>query len=209
MCCSWGSAPGPLAHRPSGSLVKQVLSWPPPLLHRGTQQGGLLGDLVQLWPWERIDQGALRQLSVCHPAKPGNGREHGPDPDRWKRGQCWEAGEENLAAGQGLCLGKCLVPTPAREGRATSTSVFSIPSPKAKKSSFLSSFCPQGLSVPGYLPLLAASASASWLYPHPDQTPPTPSKLSTPPSPSSPQRQTLSTYQGEEATQISKTYLPT
>lgn len=48
------------------------------------------------------------------------------------------------------------------------------PGPEAKESLPLSLFCPQGPSVPGYVPLIPALASASWLHPRPDQTPAAP-----------------------------------
>lgn len=109
-----------------------------------------------------IGQGAFKQLSVCHPAKPAKGRELGSVPNRWSGGG--SAGEGNLAVGWAF---------PCAEAAGdTSTSI--APGPRVGKPVVLSSFCPQGLSVPRCLPLIPAPVI--WLHPPPNlaQTPPGP-----------------------------------
>lgn len=126
-CCCWSLAPGPLASRPPGLLVEQVLvlaSSPP---QQRSRAGGLLGDLGQLWPWEQIDQGALKQLSVCHPAKPGTRREPGIDPGRWHgEGNSGKPAESWLRAGVLICA----CPMLGREEGGTATGVLTIPWPR-------------------------------------------------------------------------------
>lgn len=61
-------------------------------------------------------------------------------------------------------------------------SVLTIPLPKADKLFSLPHFCPQGLFVSGCLPLIPVPPLASWLHPHPDQTPTAPRIVSQPPA---------------------------
>ena len=96
----WLHVPWLLAPTPSGLLGEQVLALASSPPQQSSVAGGLLGDLVQLWPWEQIDQGALKQLSVCRPAKPGERRELGSDPDRWHG--AGSAGKRRVRAGCGL-----------------------------------------------------------------------------------------------------------
>lgn len=73
-----------------------------------SRAGGLRGDPVQQQPWGQTDQGALKQPSLCHPAKPGNRREPGSDPDRWHGGG--SAGKLSVRAscsrGLNLCMSR-------------------------------------------------------------------------------------------------------
>lgn len=64
--------------------AEQVLAPAPPPQQK-SKAVRASGDLAQPWPWERIDQGALKQPSVCHSAKPGKERELGSDSGRWNR----------------------------------------------------------------------------------------------------------------------------
>lgn len=108
-CCSSGPAHGLLGLGPPGSLVEQVLAQASAPPQPRSTAGRASGDLAQLWPWEQIDQGALKQLSVCHRAKPGNGVGGWAWLKSWQveqREQCWEC--------KHLC--KCCICTAGRGG---------------------------------------------------------------------------------------------
>lgn len=112
-----------------------------------------------------IVQGALKQLNVCHPAKPGEGRELGSVPNRWNR--------VGSMRGKPGCRPGSLFVQRLHEIHPQVSSP--SPRPKAGKSLSLSSFCPQGLSIAGaFHSFLLLQLSPGCMHPHPDQTPPAP-----------------------------------
>lgn len=122
-----------------------------------------------------IVQGALKQLSVCHPTKPGEGRELGSVPNRWNR--VGSTGEHERKTWLQAWLIIC-----TKVARDTSTSVLTIPQPQGWKIFVSLPLLPPRPFRRWCLPLIPAPATVSWLHPHPDQTPPAPRIVSQPPA---------------------------